>query len=77
VVLLTTIRRNKMDNQVTFTIKGEQYTKLMVFVEEHKACSGLSAGEKFFFQFIPTMFGVITTVRCRCGKSIDVTDMDM
>lgn len=66
-----------MDNQVTFTIEGEQYKKLMAFVEEHKACRGLSAGEKFCFQFIPTMFGVIASARCTCGKSIDVTDMDM
>ena len=66
-----------MDNQITFTIDGEQYTKVMAFVEEHQACRGLSAGEKFCFQFIPTMFGTIATVRCRCGKSIEVTDMDI
>lgn len=64
-----------MENKVTFTIEGEQHTKLMEFVEEHKSCRGLSAGEKFNFNFIPSLMGLITTVTCTCGKSIDLSDL--
>jgi hypothetical protein len=64
-----------MEKNVTFKIEGEQYAKLMKFVEEHKSCRGLSAGEKFNFNFIPSLIGLITTVSCTCGKSIDLSDI--
>ena len=66
-----------MKNEVIFKICGKQYEKLTQFVEKHKKCRGCSAGEKFSFTFVPTMIGVIATVRCICGKSLDVSDMDL
>ncbi|MHB1484252.1 MAG: hypothetical protein ACYCYI_06265 [Saccharofermentanales bacterium] len=62
-------------DKVTFTIEGEQFIKLTKFVEEHKKCKGLSAGEKFNFSFIPSLLGDIVTVSCTCGKSIYLTDI--
>ncbi len=65
-----------MKDSVTFTIEGKKYSELMSFVEEHKTCKGCSAGEKFCFSFVPTMFGNCVTVSCSCGKKIDLTDSE-
>lgn len=64
-----------MEDKTVFIIEGEQQTRLLKFVEDHKNCRCCSAREKFCFTFIPCMLGIIISVRCTCGKTIDLSDL--
>ena len=64
-----------MPEKTVFTIEGLQQEQLNQFVEEHRKCRCCSAGEKFYFTFIPTMLGDVVTVGCTCGKKIDLSNI--
>lgn len=64
---------------MTFTISDKEQEAIEKWQRKHKRkCSLRKDGENthYTYSFTPTGIGDIICVRCSCGKSIDVTDID-
>ena len=74
------------DYERVYGFHKEQRDAIDRWVREHDAARHLPPGRTFRFagaiggaytyEFTPTTIGVVTTVRCSCGDSLDVSDYD-
>ena len=63
--------------EIGFTIKGDDYQKLIIFQNEHRGCieklPNISCAQ-FEYSFTPDGFGLFKSVRCVCGDILTLTD---
>lgn len=64
---------------ITFTISALEESRIKEWQTEHNLKCKLRKRNKpasYSYIFIPTGIGNVIEVKCACGKSIDVTDVD-
>lgn len=59
---------------ITFEIKGNDLKNVNKFCKQHKNCFHGAAGEQFVYSFLPTGLGLLTTVKCSCGQTLEIGD---
>ena len=75
-------------NKLMFVLEGTELAKFRAWEAEHNKtcryyddgtspeCPSGAIGGQFTFKFTPTGLGYIITIKCLCGKDVNVTDFD-
>jgi len=61
---------------ISFVLDEDQVDRANRWAKQHKCASAGrygSAGDKFSFTFCPSGIGDFVSVKCSCGKSLDLT----
>ncbi len=68
------------NNQLVFTISGEEFEKAQKWIKKQKKKYGDNCGtigERFSYKFVPTGLGCIKTIKDNLtGKKLDLTTYD-
>lgn len=72
---------NRNDEKLVFTIKGDDYKKLLEFQKKHEQCLDIMpnmTGAQYEYTFIPDGLGLYKTVTCVCGETLSLdSDYDL
>jgi hypothetical protein len=74
-----TIQLREALNKSRFSLSDDQEEKLKQWKEthecKHRNKSQGAIGGQYTYEFVPTSIGVFCSVKCSCGKSINISDI--
>lgn len=67
----------KLETKVPlFWVEKYESEQMCKFASKHSHCHRGAIGGAITYCFTPTSLGVIMTVKCTCGKELDITDYE-
>ncbi len=56
---------------IKFEINGNEFENVNRFRKQHESCSKGMAFDKFSYTFTPTSMGVLASIKCSCGQTMN------